>query len=68
MTKLDPYGHPVSVHNRTGYEPLAADDWETDSVLQRPKTSKPRGTERASAAEPSSGEASFCPRDPGAKQ
>ncbi len=36
--KLDPFGHLLSVHNRTGDDPYRNSDWTTYGVLQGPKT------------------------------
>jgi hypothetical protein len=38
ISRLDPYGHLVSVHNRTGDDPYLDSDWTTYGVLQGPKT------------------------------
>ena len=38
IRKADPYGHPLSVHNRTGDDPYRDSDWSTYGVLQGPKT------------------------------
>ncbi len=38
IKQLDPGGHPVSVHNRTGDDPYRNSDWTTYGVLQGPKT------------------------------
>lgn len=35
---LDPFGHPLSVHNRTGDDPYRDSDWTTYGTLQGPKT------------------------------
>jgi hypothetical protein len=35
---LDPFGHPLSVHNRTGDDPYRDSDWTTYGALQGPKT------------------------------
>lgn len=38
IASLDPFGHPVSVHNRTGDDPYRDSDWTTYGVIQGPKT------------------------------
>lgn len=38
---LDPWKHPLSVHNRTGDDPFRDSDWTTYGVLQGPKTADP---------------------------
>ena len=38
IVKLDPFRHPISVHNRTGDDPFRNSDWTTYGVLQGPKT------------------------------
>lgn len=38
IASLDPWKHPVSVHNRTGDDPFRDSDWTTYGVLQGPKT------------------------------
>jgi hypothetical protein len=38
IRSLDPFGHPLSVHNRTGDDPYRDSDWTTYGVLQGPKT------------------------------
>lgn len=40
--RLDPFGHPLSVHNRTGVDPYRDSDWTTFGTVQGPKT-KDRG-------------------------
>lgn len=41
IASLDPWKHPVSVHNRTGDDPFRDSDWTTYGVLQGPKTADP---------------------------
>jgi hypothetical protein len=38
IARLDPYGHLISVHNRTGDDPYRDADWTTYGILQGPKT------------------------------
>lgn len=38
IASLDPWKHPISVHNRTGDDPFRDSDWTTYGVLQGPKT------------------------------
>lgn len=38
IRRLDPYGHLLSVHNRTGDDPYRDADWTGYGVLQGPKT------------------------------
>ena len=38
IKRLDPFGHVVSVHNRTGDDPYIASDWTDFGVTQGPKT------------------------------
>jgi hypothetical protein len=38
IKRLDPFGHVISVHNRTGDDPYVASDWTDYGVLQGPKT------------------------------
>ncbi|MFZ5831291.1 MAG: DUF5060 domain-containing protein [Planctomycetota bacterium] len=38
IARLDPFRHPISVHNRTGDDPYINSDWSTYGVLQGPKT------------------------------
>ena len=38
IAKLDPYGHLLTVHNRTGVEPYRDSDWSTFGTVQGPKT------------------------------
>lgn len=38
IKKLDPLGHPISVHNRTGDDPYRDSDWTTYGILQGPKS------------------------------
>ncbi len=38
IKSLDPFGHLLSVHNRTGDDPYRDSDWTNYSVLQGPKT------------------------------
>lgn len=38
IARLDPFGHPLSVHNRTGDDPWRDSDWATYGTLQGPKT------------------------------
>lgn len=38
IRRLDPFGHPLSVHNRTGDDPYRDADWSTYGTLQGPKT------------------------------
>lgn len=38
IAELDPFGHLVSVHNRTGDDPYRDSDWTTYGILQGPKT------------------------------
>ncbi len=38
IRQADPYGHPLSVHNRTGDDPYRDSAWSTYGVLQGPKT------------------------------
>lgn len=37
IRRLDVFGHPLSVHNRTGDDPYRDSDWSTYSTLQGPK-------------------------------
>ena len=39
IAKLDPFRHPIAVHNRTGDDPFRDADWTTYGVIQGPKTS-----------------------------
>lgn len=41
IASLDPWKHPISVHNRTGDDPFRDSDWTTYGVLQGPKTANP---------------------------
>jgi hypothetical protein len=50
IQRLDPFGHVVSVHNRTGDDPYAASDWTDYGVLQGPKTVNRRRLAGALAA------------------
>jgi len=38
IAELDPFGHPLSVHNPTGDDPFKDADWHTYGILQGPKT------------------------------
>ncbi len=38
IKRLDPFGHLVSVHNRTGDDPYVGSDWTGYGILQGPKT------------------------------
>jgi hypothetical protein len=38
IARLNPFGHPLSVHNRTGDDPYRDSDWTTYGTLQGPKT------------------------------
>lgn len=38
IAQLDPHGHLLSVHNRTGIEPYRDSDWSTFGTVQGPKT------------------------------
>ncbi|HUG94339.1 MAG TPA: DUF5060 domain-containing protein [Planctomycetaceae bacterium] len=38
VRRLDVFGHPLSVHNRTGDDPYRDSDWTTFVTLQGPKT------------------------------
>ncbi|MCX7604908.1 MAG: hypothetical protein N2036_12600 [Bryobacteraceae bacterium] len=38
IASLDPWKHPVRVHNRTGDDPFRDSDWTTYGLLQGPKT------------------------------
>jgi hypothetical protein len=38
IAKLDPFRHPIAVHNRTGDDPFRDADWTTYGVIQGPKT------------------------------
>lgn len=38
IAELDPFGHIVSVHNRTGDDPYRDSDWTDYGILQGPKT------------------------------
>lgn len=38
IKSLDPFGHPISVHNPTGDDLYRAEDWPDYGILQGPKT------------------------------
>lgn len=38
IKRCDPFGHLISVHNRTGDDPYRDSDWTTYGILQGPKT------------------------------
>ena len=38
IANLDPFRHPIAVHNRTGDDPFRASDWTTYGIIQGPKT------------------------------
>jgi hypothetical protein len=38
IAKLDPFKHPISVHNFTGDDPFRDQSWQTFGTLQGPKT------------------------------
>lgn len=38
LARLDPFGHPISVHNATGDDPFKDEGWLTFGTLQGPKT------------------------------
>ena len=38
IRSLDVYGHPLSVHNRTGDDPFKDEPWTSYGILQGPKT------------------------------
>lgn len=38
IRRLDPFDHPLSVHNRTGVEPYRDSDWTSYGTVQGPKT------------------------------
>jgi hypothetical protein len=42
IRRLDPFGHPISVHNRTGDDPYRDSAWSTYGTLQGPKTTDRR--------------------------
>jgi hypothetical protein len=41
IKRLDPFGHLLAVHNRTGDDPYRDADWTNYGVLQGPKTADP---------------------------
>ncbi len=46
IASLDPWKHPISLHNRTGDDPFRDSDWTTYGVLQGPKTPDPAALSR----------------------
>lgn len=38
IARLDVFGHPLAVHNRTGDDPYKDTEWSTYGILQGPKT------------------------------